>query len=311
MKVLAMRLYLICIFLFGQYFLTFSSETFETCSNKQVVNSEDGSIVDVDIAIVADSLFSAGKFFEAAIEFERLLYNATSFKDKNHYRFQKAICYKALGDYTKAKDELRRVSPVGMQKTESQTILYEKALVSYLDEDYKSCTRALLLIDMEIFNSETQKNLYIIATLNNIMLKDFEKSEEYALKYAAIAIPENELANAIKQIHEYYSRKQLPKIKNDKVFEWISIVPGFGQLYVGEIGEGFTNIGLNLAVFSFGVFQVINGFYFTGYFVSTLSINKFYFGGRTRAKNAFKEVNNKRLAEYNMAIKEHLLSISK
>ena len=101
----------------------------------------------------------------------------------------------------------------------------------------------------------------------------------------------------------------MPKIKNEKVFEWISIVPGMGQMYVGKPGEGLMNIGLNLAAFSFGVVQILNGCYFTGYFVGTLSINKFYFGGRTRAKNLFKETNQVRLNAYHNRMKEQMITL--
>ncbi len=271
------------MFLFGLSFQTFSNE-----------------------ATIADSLFNNKAYFDAAIAYERLIYFSTNFKEKNYFNYKKALCYKALRNFDKAKNILEKINPLGQSPEITNSIAYERALISYLDEDFEGCAKSLLLVNFENYDKNQQENLYVVATLNNIMLQNFKESEKYALKYAELSLsPENYIL-AKASIESLYSKKSLPKIKNAKVFEWLNIIPGFGQFYVGRIGEGFTNIALNLTFFSFGVYQIINGFYFTGYFVGTLSINKFYFGGRTNAKNAFTEVNKNNLVAFNKKIREKL-----
>lgn len=281
-----MRFYLICIFLSGLFFQTFSN-------NVKTV----------------DSLFNASAYFDAAIGYERLIYFSNNYKEKNIYRYKKALCYKGLSDFDKAQSTLLKVNLFGLPNETRNAVLYETVLVAYLNEDYEQCAKTLLTLNIDSYNIEHKKILYLVATLNNIMINDFELSKQNALNYAELTAHKSELNEMEKQINAMYSKKNLPKLKKQKVFEWISIVPGMGQIYVGEIGEGLTNIALNLSAFSFGVYQIITGFYVTGYFVGSLSINKFYFGGRTRAKNAFEEVNSKRLTNFNKEIRNTLTRI--
>jgi len=254
-------------------------------------------------------LVKQGNYFEAAIAYERLYYFTHDYKLKNRYRFQKALCYKSIGDYQTAEKELNKINLFGLSADEKREITYQTILVSYLAEDYEQSNRAFLLLDTTNLDSLSKKTIYLVGTLNSIMLLDFKQSELFALQYARLTCQPEELSEVSKQIHGWYTKKQMPKIKNEKVFEWISIVPGMGQMYVGKPGEGLMNIGLNLAAFSFGVVQILNGCYFTGYFVGTLSINKFYFGGRTRAKNLFKETNQVRLNAYHNRMKEQMIML--
>lgn len=281
-----MRYYLTCIFLCGMFFQSFS----------------------ISAPKKADSLFMAGQYFEAAIEYERLYYYSDNYREKNECKYQKALCYKQLGNYNSAQNELDRLALYGLKPAEQLRFIYQKALVSYLNEDFTQCNRALISLQKHSPDSLMKKNILLLEVLNNIMLNHLEESKTKALEYARFSYGENQQEDIMARVEYLYSKKELPKLKSEKVFEWVSIVPGFGQMYVGKVGEGLGNIGLNLAAFSFGVLQIINGYYATGYFVGTLSINKFYFGGRTRAKNLFKQTNQERKIEYHDKIKHYLLA---
>jgi hypothetical protein len=260
--------------------------------------------------VVADSLFTNGQFFEAAIEYERQFYFASDLQTKSQCRFGKALCYKAMGDFKSSKKELLKVNIYGLNENNKKEFIYETALISYLDEDYLLCERTFLQLNFQEYDSIQQQNLLLIGTLNNIMLQKFEKSEELAKAFVKQHNQDSLfLEQQLNALHKLYSKRNLPRLKSEKAFDWINIAPGFGQIYVGKVGEGFMNIGLNLAAFSFGAFQFLNGYYFTGYFVGALSINKFYFGGRTRAKNLMLEVNNARLVDYNTKIKNQLVQL--
>lgn len=280
-----MPFFLTCIFLFGTSVLSYSA----------------------DPNFKADSLFKQGNFFEAAIEYERQYYFSPDIQTKSICRFKKSLCFKAMGEYEISKKELLKVSSYGLNESAKKELKYETALISYLCNDYLLCERTFLQLNIIDYDTTHQKNLYLLGTLNYIMLQKFDKSEEFAIQFIHLVNNDSVFQEMqIQRLHELYSKKELPHLKNEKLFEWINIVPGFGQIYVGKVGEGFMNIGLNLGAFSFGVYQFLNGFYFTGYFVGALSINKFYFGGRTRAKSIMNEVNSKRLADYNITIREQL-----
>ena len=54
-----------------------------------------------------DSLYASGKYFEASIEYERMIFNAESKADMYYYKYKKALCYKQLKSFDKALDELQ------------------------------------------------------------------------------------------------------------------------------------------------------------------------------------------------------------
>ena len=56
------------------------------------------------------------------------------------------------------------------------------------------------------------------------------------------------------------------------------MLPGLGQVYLGKPMEGAFNFALNLSFLSIGAFQIIEGYYITGYFVGVIGLNKVYFG---------------------------------
>lgn len=278
-----MRYFLICIFLCGMHFPGYSG------------NSDK-----------ADSLYNVGEYFKSAIAYERSFFYATNYKEKNEFRYKKSLCYKNLGEYSEALDELINLNLFGLKPETQSKYLYQTALIAYLAEDFTRCQTTILQLEKYKLNTVESQNLYLLGALNQIMLADFEKSKSYARNYlqASTNNENNTIIDSVLNI--WYGKKNLPKLKKEKIFEWINIAPGFGQIYTGRIGEGLSNIALNLAAFGFGVYQVLNGFYFTGYFVGTLAINKFYFGGRKRATNLFKHTNQERLIAFNHNIKAHL-----
>jgi hypothetical protein len=60
------------------------------------------------------------------------------------------------------------------------------------------------------------------------------------------------------------------------------MIPGLGQAYAGNTIEGALNFTISLAFLSFGVYEIFEGFYITGYFVGAIGLNKVYFGGHAR-----------------------------
>jgi TM2 domain-containing membrane protein YozV len=176
--------------------------------------------------------------------------------------------------------------------------------MAYMSNEYSQCERILIILSQSRPDSAMKVNLQLVGALNYIMLNNFDSSYSYAKRY--LVLVHDTSAASLHALDELYSRRNLPRLKNEKTLFWIGIVPGFGQMYVGKVGEGIANLALNIAFFSFGVYEALNGFYFTGYFVGTLSINKLYFGGRTRASNLLKSTNQNRLTEFQDRVKLQL-----
>ena len=278
-----MRFCLICIFLFVLFSKVRSNNT-------------------------ADSLFKNSEFFEAAIEYERLFYYSKDLNDKNFFLYKKSLCYKALGEYQEAFEHLKRISLFGLEQEARDLYNYETAIVAYLAGEFTHCETTLLILSRSSLDSAHYKNVCLIGALNSIMLTDFEASKRYTKDF--MVLNNDTTAQRLNELDLIYKKGKLPKLKDKKKLHWIGIVPGFGQMYVGKVGEGLTNLGMNIAAFAFGVYQIWHGFYVTGYFVGALSINKLYFGGRTRAENQLKITNNNKLTEFQARVKGFVLEES-
>ena len=77
--------------------------------------------------------------------------------------------------------------------------------------------------------------------------------------------------------------KHASKYRNPEKASKLSFVPGLGQLYAGYPAEGLFSFMLNAGALTFGVYHVLNGFPFTGYFGGAGILQAFYFGGQNRA----------------------------
>jgi tetratricopeptide (TPR) repeat protein len=243
----------------------------------------------------ADSLFSKGEYFNAAVEYERAYFYAKGYKEKNEFKYKKSICYKNIGDFEAAKDEILKIRLFGIADSVRNKYLYQMALLSYLSEDFYQCEKALLQISGQEVPFEIKSNTLLLGCLNNIALRNFEESQTYGNEFLTLVVEKRNLDSVLLVFNGFYSKKNLPKLRKGNVFKWVSIIPGMGQIYVGKIGEGISNMCLNAGAFAFGGFQIYVGNYFTGYFVGTLAINKFYFGGRTRAKSLFDYTNKEKI----------------
>lgn len=279
-----MRFFLICIFLFGIFSKTLS--------------------IELETFKLADSLYTSGNFFQAAIEYERVMFYSKNSEEKNQALYQKALCYKEMGDFHESFKVLQRITLYGIPQNKRNLYIYETALMAFLSDENSQCERMLILLLQSEMDSSLNSNIQLLGALNYIMIGDFVSSKNYANSYLKTVNDTNKLH--FQALEKLYSKKNIPRLKNEKTLNWIGIAPGFGQMYVGKVGEGLTNLVMNIAVFSFGVYQVVNGFYVTGYFVGTLSINKLYFGGRTRASNLLQATNKNKLVGFQNDLRQCL-----
>lgn len=280
-----MRFFLICIFLLGNFT--------DIISNNSSFSSP------------ADSLYAAENYFEAAIEFERLYFYSNNRMDRNELLFKKALCYKALKKYSKSFESLQRIMMFGLSEEEKIKYTYELSLLAHLSSEYEQCKLYLKSLERFKVDSNLTINILYLGAMNSIMLNEIEQSKQYVINY--LNKTKDSLPISKNDVEILYSKKNLPKIKSEKLLFYISFIPGLGQMYAGNIGEGMLNSFLNAAAFTFGVYQIWHAFYFTGYFVGALSINKFYFGGRERAKLLLTVHNRNELIEFQSNLKETLL----
>lgn len=259
--------------------------------------------------LLPDSLFATGNYKLASLEYERLISKATEAKDLNALRYKRAKCFKLLGEYSKAQVEFSKVSYWALSDTLSAIYHYESALCDYLAGSF---TNALFQTDQInttlIVDNNMRANIAFIRTLSYNELMQWDNAKAQAISYVKM-VHSKAVSDSIENILEnYYKRKNLPRLKSEKRANLYRMLPGLGQAYVGRPMEGAVNFTLNLAFLSFGVWQIFEGYYLTGYFVGAIGMNKVYFGGHARTAILLEKHNYRVKKEFCEKIKSTLLN---
>jgi hypothetical protein len=246
-------------------------------------------------------IYSEGQFFAASIEFERAIFNETDNIKIAQCKYYKSICYRELGENTKALEELTGVNAFNLPDSLFFLIRYETAFCNFLNNDPN---QSLLNIEeLRIKFPDTLKTADIIP-LNILCLNDLRKWEE-ALALWNYFLENSSLQGSVindfkKEVGKLYDEKNIPKYKSPKTAENLSrFIPGSGQMYCGAFLEGTFNLLMNASLLGYAGFEFYNHYYFTGYFVGLGLFNKTYNGGMHRANLLAAETNIERLTEFN------------
>lgn len=257
-------------------------------------------------------MFRARNYFEAAIEYERLLFSSSNRETGNYARFQKAMCYKNMGSYSRAVSELQSIYFATFSDTLFAHVAYQEAFCHYLNND---ALNALWKIDEFInrtHDSVTYNNFIPLKVLclNNQHEWDNARSElNYFIQNAPITNNEKEIFQ--NEVAKFYNEKTLPKIRSVKKAQNFSrFVPGLGQIYAGKFGEGTVNFLINASLLAFSAHQFYHQFYITGYFAGLGMFNKIYHGGIKRAGKLAAEKNKLETTKFNHQINALLIDIN-
>ena len=257
-----------------------------------------------------DSLFTKGDFFEASIEYERLLFSAKKPEKVNFYKYKKALCYKNLGQFKRAINELQPIYFSNPEDSLYRFVSYEQSLCFYMNGDF---TRALWKIDEYFHRSKDSATFEYFLPIKVLCLNStyrWKEAEQSFLQYLQMQNFELQKQNEFEQkVIELYRKKNRPRIKSEKKAKNLSrFVPGLGQMYAGKGGEGVINFLINAAVLTFAGVQIYNEFYITGYLAGLGFFNKTYHGGMRRAANLASQNNKKVTIQFNHKITDWIIS---
>jgi tetratricopeptide (TPR) repeat protein len=248
---------------------------------------------------VADSLFAAGNFSRAALEYERVFFTDTSMAGKNMALLHRSQCFKNQNNFSEAYNTLKRVQHIRMSDTLDQRIRHEKALCAYLSSQYEDAEYELQ--QMDFFDRDTlltAKSLFLkVLVLNELEKWDSTKRE--LKRYFAYKKIDPDTLNVDALIPPQGLRKPRTALL-------LSLfLPGSGQVYAGKPGRALASIALQGAALTFGIISIMHGYYFEGAFTGVSLFLRFYSGGARHAAYLVEKRNEKR----NDAVKEKIKNI--
>lgn len=275
-----------------QYFITFIFLCVPYLTNAQ------DSIFEL-----ADRLFEQKDYDNAALEYERIVYNSSSKEELNKALFKKVATYKKISNYSKASRDLERVHLFSLSQDLQEKYYYEKILCYYLGGEFEKASVTIEDMYLNIDSSQCSSTLLLQVFVYNELLR-YQEAKTIADKW--VVTLEGNQDKIKKEIDDIY--KKLPKQKSEKLGRYLAYVPGLGHLYAGNTLEGISAFLLNASVLTFGVYNVITANYITAYLGGAGILSGTYFGSYERANLLIRKHNYKTSKAFNDKVREHLLN---
>jgi hypothetical protein len=280
-----------------QYFITFIFLCVPS-----LINAQD-SIFDI-----ADKLFEQKDYKNAALEYERIVYNSTSKQDQNQALFKKATSYKENNNYLKASQTLDRIQTFSLTPEQQETYYYEKMLCYYLNEEFEKASSTIEDMYLNIDSSKVTNTLLIQVFIYNELSRyqDAKIKAKQWVKTFEKGNKENKKIIDERLIDDIYAN--IPKQKSEKIGKILSYFPGLGHLYAGYPIEGIACFVMNASIIAFGVYEAYNAYYLTAYLGGAGILSGTYFGGYARANYLIRKHNYKVTKAFNDKVRGILLN---
>jgi tetratricopeptide (TPR) repeat protein len=258
----------------------------------------------------ADSLFLAGNYYPASVEYERAAFLSSGNAVRTLALLKKAECLQQTGNFTEAEKITERIVYTNLSDTLIAESHYQGALCSYLAGNFSNAENHLLQMHTFIRDSSLIENSLPLYALVLNELQRWPEAKEKALKAinnAAVSPVEKDTLRI--RINKLYTAENYPHMKNLlKAQKMSAFLPGLGQLYAGYFWEGAASAFLNVASVGFMVYCVYTKLYFTGVITGSGVFSKFYTGGSNRLEYLVGKRNYKVLRKYNDQLKSVILN---
>lgn len=254
----------------------------------------------------ADSLYHAQQFYRAAIAYQKLEFFSSTETAKVNARLRAADSYKWNGQYQEGIATLQVINLSDAADSLVFKVKHQSALMSYLLNDL---SQASAFIEQLNYLVKDSAYTYDAMLLHALILNDQYKWNEAKEKLKQLnkhIYTNNQLVynRNIKVIDSLYATTLQPRLKDpDKAARLSTFLPGAGQFYTKNYGEGifsFMSLAVTAGVMVVGV---VYQYYFTSIFVGNLLIAKFYQGGVKRSEFLANKYNYKKAKIYNEQLK--------
>lgn len=254
----------------------------------------------------ADSLFHAGNYPLAAVEYERIIFENNNTEIQAEAALRKSECLKLQGKFSDAAEVLEEINTFKTSDTLRYKILLQSGLNSYLAKDANSSFSKIELLIHYYPDSANNKDLLLVKILALNELESWQDAAQVYNKFMLLYQKDN------LTVQNPYL--ELPKLKNPEKAEKLSAYLPFtaaGIFYAGNFKEGLLNAGLQVGFIAFGVYNVFIGKYITAALIGVGGYAAFYNGGVRRARRLTELYNDKKTRNFNEKVKKQLLQVIK
>ncbi len=263
-----------------------------------------------DVFEKANTLFADGYYFEAAIEYERIIFLSESPEVRVQSNLKKAESLKQLGSFGKARSDLQRSLNYRGNDSLRLEVLYQFAFCSFM-AGFSFEAYATLLHLRNVFKEPHEHRIYLLESLVLTDLMHWEDLRNHLQNWMVNYAENESWTQKTLQAYDDILDKGLRALEIDPERAGIlsTFLPGSGQFYAGEAGWGILNAFSQLAsLAAFGV-MVYNGYYIASFFAGLGPFQSFYFGGIRQAGDLATKNKNSRLNELQTALAQFFFEV--
>ena len=274
------KFYLTCIFLCA------------TC----IINAQPSAAL-----LRGDSLFRQGAYFEASVEYERVLFNNSAAQENQHAINQKIQCLKQERQFTQAINFIRANLHENMPDSTSYRLYYEQTLCTYLAGNFENALSVIEQIKLLHPSHAADAQLLLVQILSFNELQQWEKASGVY----------NALLSHYRHTDTVLSPyKNLPHLKSKDRAQWLStFIPGGGQFYAGKPLEALVTLAIQGAGIWFGIVSFQQHYYLGAWLAGAGLFGSFHMGGVRRSEVLAEQYNRKKISQFNEKVREGLLKM--
>jgi TM2 domain-containing membrane protein YozV len=249
----------------------------------------------------ADSLYQAGRLFDASIAYERILFEAGNPSEQLIAIFGKTRCLKQQGLYDQAMTFLENWQAYPFPDSSLSEIHYQQILCTYLGGHFEN---VLSLVDRWPYTHGGRQPALMLVVLKILSLNELGRWQEASDLYHAF-IMERKPVPLPPDLYQH-----IPHLKSVEKAQWLSqLIPGAGQFYAGRPGEAIFSILVQTAGIWFAVVSFEQHYYVSAWLIGAALFGAFHMGGVRRAEVLVRQSNRKKMLTFNEAVREQLLSL--
>ena len=248
---------------------------------------------------------AADSYAAEALRWEREIFLSSTPSEFNRALMQKVEVRKQQGLWSDAVAELGRVRTFALTDEELADYYYQRALCGYLAAEFEGSLAAIDEARLGLYDTTALARLDLIEALAAGEVGLWSRSEEAARRVVARIENQADREVAAERLAEIYDGA--PKLRSLQLAWWLSLVPGVGQIYAGEVWSGVVSLAVNGGLVAFGVGEIVARHWLSAWLVGGGLLSNTYFVGQERARILTERRNTRVLRKHNDLLRAELL----
>ncbi len=254
----------------------------------------------------AEDLYQAGQYFQAAIAWERVLFESTDPQLQLTAVLGKTECLKQQAAFDAAVAFLEGWQAYPFPDSALARVHSQQVLCTYLGGHFEN---VLSLVDRWSYVHAGASPDPWLVVLKILSLNELQRWKEAGETYRAL-LAAGQLVSPSPGLPTPDLYAEIPRLKSVSKAQALStFIPGAGQFYAGRPGEALFSIFVQAAGIYIAVVSFNQGYYVSAWLIGAALFGAFHMGGVRRAEVLVEQYNRKKILAFNEKLKAQLLAL--